>query len=100
MVTRRVGALLTLVAAVVIVATFTAPWSADERALLGSEPRVDVLALSRDLVGGKAHFVGCKPYPHGRICQVEGPTGKRATCFLFGEGEYSCFESLPGDRRR
>jgi len=41
-----------------------------------------------------------EPRPHGRACQLEGPTGKRATCFLFGEGEYSCFESHPDDPRR
>jgi hypothetical protein len=91
-----------LVVALAIGATLvlTAPWSADERTPRGGESRVDVLTLSRDLVGGKAHFVGCRPHPHGRACKVEGPTGKRATCLLFGEGEYSCFESLPGDSRR
>jgi hypothetical protein len=101
-VTRRAGALLSLVVALAIVATLvlTAPWSADERMQAGGEPRVDVLTLSRDLAGGKARFVGCKPHPHGRACELEGPTGKRATCLLFGGGEYSCFESRPGDPRR
>jgi len=100
-VTRRAGACLSLVLALAIGATLvlTAPWSDDERMEAG-ERRAEVLELSGDLVGGKARFVGCEPHPHGRACVLEGPTGRRATCLLFGGGEYSCFEFRPGDPRR
>jgi hypothetical protein len=99
---RRAGTLLGLVVALAMVAALvlTAPWSADEPTPSGNASRVDVLTPARDLVGGKARYVGCKPHPHGRACELEGPTGKRATCVLFGEGEYSCFESHPRDSRR
>jgi hypothetical protein len=99
---RRANTLLGLVVALAMVAALvlTAPWSADERTPSGNASRVDVLTLARDLVGGKARYVGCKPHPQGRACELEGPTGKRATCYLFGEGEYSCFESHPGDPPR
>jgi hypothetical protein len=75
---------LAVVSAIAAVLALTSPWSADERRQLGSRPQVDPQELSRDLIGGEARHTECKVHRRQRVCELEGPTGKRAICFLGG----------------
>lgn len=76
------------------------PWSSepDRRDQPRVERGVDPLKTSRELVGGRARFTNCREDGRKRVCQFEGPTGKRAICFMYegrrkGQVEsYSCFD--------
>ncbi len=93
--------------AVVLTLAITSPWSSGDRLddQSQAERRVDPLAVSRELVGGKARFTECRDHGLKRVCEVEGPTGERAICSLFKSGEtgeveeYSCFERFVGEGR-
>jgi hypothetical protein len=104
---RGIAVSVVVLTGVAVLLAMTSPWSSesDRGEQRQAEREFDPLAASRKLVGGEAHFTNCRDQRRKRLCEVEGPTGKRAICFMFKGGKkgefesYSCFDRYVGEGR-